>query len=715
MIYVFEDYRLDTSRKLLCRNSNDEKILLTNKAYEVLEFLVENSGTLLTKNELMSKIWENSFVEEANVTQTISVLRKKLGETPKQHRFIVTESGKGYRFVAEVKEIVESESKKIETEKKKPLAHTQGNNFNTKPSRKRTLYLFMVIGLLALILISGAFYTQKNAVQNLQSNTLDWTKATNKPLTSNQGGEYFPSFAPDSESFIFAAKTSNHYDIFLRRIGGNKEINLTENSNYDDTQPAFSPDGKQIAFRSERDDGGIFVMDAAGENTRRLCDFGFHPAWSPDGKKLVISERGRIKPTTRGKSSLWIVNIANGEKRKLIGDRSFQPSWSPNGKRIAYWLIANEGSKRKIATISVSGGEPNIIENPATENWNPVWSPDGKFLYYSSNQSGSMAFWRVRLDENTGNTLGDAEIVPTPGKFNGHLSISKDGKRIIYVQMNSKSNLKAVEFDPLKKIPKGESYWITSGDYEIRNPRLSPNGKDFVFTLDRLSQEDIVLINKDGKNWRDLTTDKYFNRYPTWSPDGKKITFTSDLSGIHQIWIMNSDGSNSRQITNDKKATSFPIWSADGKKLIYRTEGLLNYFIEMTKDLDNQTHKKLQSPKNTNVIYWDWSPDGEKIAGRWGDGKNNVGIGYYSLKNKEYIKLWKGKGAVPNWLPDNQHLIFSLKGKINTLNINSKKLDEIPNLAENNVASVDVSLDGKLLYFTVVSDESNIWLLEIKN
>ena len=91
------------------RLPENETVSLTNKVYEVLLLLVKNSGKLVTKDELMEKVWKDSFVEEANLTQTISVLRKTLGENPNQHRFIVTESGKGYRFVAKVRDFAEDQ------------------------------------------------------------------------------------------------------------------------------------------------------------------------------------------------------------------------------------------------------------------------------------------------------------------------------------------------------------------------------------------------------------------------------------------------------------------------------------------------------------------------------------------------------------------------------------------------------------------------------
>ncbi len=145
--YSFENFRLDTSRKLLLRLPENEAVALTRKAFEVLLLLVENSGKLVTKDDLMTKVWQGSYVEEANLTQTISVLRKTLGENPNQHRIIVTETGKGYRFVARVSEsngITEIlENPRIDSSEK-----TSANN-----NRK-----FLVVGILGVLLVAVGYY-----------------------------------------------------------------------------------------------------------------------------------------------------------------------------------------------------------------------------------------------------------------------------------------------------------------------------------------------------------------------------------------------------------------------------------------------------------------------------------------------------------------------------------------------------------------------------
>ena len=138
--YFFEDFEIDASKNLLLRLPEGVPVALTRKAFQVLLLLVKNRGELVSKDDLMAEVWRDSFVEEANLTQTISVLRKILGENPNQHRFIVTETGKGYRFVAPV-----SESNEAGGEPK-------------KVSRPYFVRALAFIAVFAIVLIAGVFY-----------------------------------------------------------------------------------------------------------------------------------------------------------------------------------------------------------------------------------------------------------------------------------------------------------------------------------------------------------------------------------------------------------------------------------------------------------------------------------------------------------------------------------------------------------------------------
>jgi hypothetical protein len=147
-------------------------------------------------------------------------------------------------------------------------------------------------------------------------------------LTDVSGLESSPSLSPDSEFVAYVAIDGGDRDVLLLRVGGQRPINLTEDSAADEDHPAPSPDGKQIAFRSERAGGGLFVMGATGESTRRLTTFGDNPPWSPDGREIVFATEGESDPHAREKTSeLWVVPATGGEPRtQPCSSRSVRPT-----------------------------------------------------------------------------------------------------------------------------------------------------------------------------------------------------------------------------------------------------------------------------------------------------------------------------------------------------------------------------------------------------
>src|SRR5215203_1322094 len=109
-VYEFDNFRIDTAKRLLLKGEN-ETVPLMPKAFETLLYLVQNNGKVIEKNELMAAIWSDTIVEDNNLTQNISILRRVFGEKPGEHRFIVTVPGHGYKFVPEVREFAEQEKR----------------------------------------------------------------------------------------------------------------------------------------------------------------------------------------------------------------------------------------------------------------------------------------------------------------------------------------------------------------------------------------------------------------------------------------------------------------------------------------------------------------------------------------------------------------------------------------------------------------------------
>lgn len=540
-------------------------------------------------------------------------------------------------------------------------------------------------------------------------------------LTDQSGAEFFPSLSPDGKSVVYASKASGNWDLYEQRIGGKNPRNLTADAKADDTQPAYSPDGDRIAFRSEREGGGLFEMGATGESVKRLTDFGYHPAWSPDGREIAFSTHNIEDPNDRTleRSDIWIVDASTGAKRQLTGESvgdAAQPQWSPSGARIAYWS-RRKGGQRDLWTIAATGGTPLAVTDDVDFDWNPVWSPDGKYLYFSSDRGGQMNLWRVPIEEQTGRVTGPPESLTTPSPYAEHLSFSRDGRRAVYVsQISSKHILKA-EFNPDTAALTTAPVAVTEGSKHTAQPNLSPDGQFFVYSTQGDKQEDLFIIDKDGANPpRQLTDDHFKDRHPRWSPDGNRIVFYSDRGGTYEAWTINRDGSGLKQITfNNGLTVIYSFWSPDGSRLAYNLRDESCWIIEADKPWAEQTPQRVPDPPDNSGLFraFSWSPDARKLAGWINSPADKVGLMLYTFETKSFERL-TNFGSRPIWLHDNRRMIFRDAGKLFLVNAETKKVQEIPLQSPYPVIEYGLTGDSRMLYYTLLSTEADVWLIDLQ-
>jgi hypothetical protein len=210
-------------------------------------------------------------------------------------------------------------------------------------------------------------------------------------LTTEPGVEWFPSLSPDGKWVVYGGDASGHQHIYLRGVGRRNAFDLTKDSLVDDDQPAFSPDGERIAFRSSRDGGGIFVMGRTGEAVTRVTHVGYRPTWSPDGTQLAYAtENVALNPQNGvGQSELWVADVNAGASQRISGEDAVLPSWSPHGYRIAYTSrLGGSRQQADVWTMMSGGGDPVAVTNDLATDWNPAWSPDGNYLYFASDRGG---------------------------------------------------------------------------------------------------------------------------------------------------------------------------------------------------------------------------------------------------------------------------------------------------------------------------------------
>lgn len=581
------------------------------------------------------------------------------------------------------------------------------------PRSRRPWYLASALAVLALAGAGLVYWIgSENQPEPEVAGDIEFTQLTHAP-----DQELFPSLSPDGRMLVYASAAAGNFDIYSQRVGGENAVNLTS-SREDDTQPAFARDGDRIAFRSERDGGGITVMGATGESRRRVTDFGYHPAWSPDGAQLVISTQSVSDPALRFTASeLWVVTIATGERRRLVDVDGVQPSWSPSGKRIAYWGRSGSTAAGDIWTIPVEGGTPTPVTTEPSIDWNPVWSGDGRHLYFSSNRGGSMNLWRVAIDEATGKPAGRAQPVTTAaGAASQHATISADGRRVAYVVRVESQNIQSVGFDPVAGTIRGEAEWITRGSRAIAQPHPSPDGRRLAFNYAG-RQEDIFVANVDGSGQQQLTDDSFQDRAARWSPpDGSRIAFYSNRTGANEIWTTRADRVELQQLTRSPGA-HYPVWSPDGKSMAYSTHSPNGAFIfDTTKPWGQQTPRALPAMPDPSLSFevWGWSPDGRRLAGQKHlTDLSHAGIAVHTI-GTEQLEWLTDFGEWPVWLRDSQRLLFSHQGKLYLLDSATRKYREVLSLPQQNLGAVGLSPDDRRIYYTVMAAEADVWLMTIK-
>jgi Tol biopolymer transport system component len=532
------------------------------------------------------------------------------------------------------------------------------------------------------------------------------------PLTSEAGLETFPSLAPGGEFFVYAKESDGDLDVFWQRTGGGNPRNLTADSPWPDTQPALSPDGERIAFRSEREGGGLFVMGATGESARRLTSAGFNPAWSPDGQALVYATEGVAGPGSRATTSqLWQVDVATTRTRRLDtrGD-AVQPSWSPHGHRIAYWSVRAGTARREIWTLPAGGGEPRLaVQGGSTELlWCPVWSPDGRDLYFASDRSGAMGLWRVRIDERSGAARNEPQQVLAPATWAALPSLASDG-RIAFVRQQERSNLVRVDLDPAALTPLGPLRPVTRGSRSISFVHAAPDGRWIVYGT-ALPEEDLFIAQADGSLSEQLTADRARDRVPRWSGSGRRVVFYSDRGGDgYEAWSW-TRAAGLERLTDLPEKVLEPIESPDGSQLVCSLDFRGPFLIDLRKPLAERRPRPLPVDGGTSPAFGvtSWSPDGRRLAGFDEEGR----IVLYSFVTRR-VEVLPERGTVATWLRDDRTLLFLRDGgAIWALDTATRQARPVVAAPPNSTFLwFSVTPDGRELFLVHSRDEADIGML----
>jgi Tol biopolymer transport system component/DNA-binding winged helix-turn-helix (wHTH) protein len=700
--YQFDNVRVDLSAFKVWREG--APLPLEPKAFEALVFLIEHRDRVVEKNELLDAVWKEAFVTPNALTRVIAHLRRTLGDDAKEAKYIETAPTRGYRFIADVLvEVERASGKNIHTSTKGsgPLA------WRRLPAGALAMICAGIMLLLTVILLAR-WPTKLSAVEQI-------VVVKTSQITTTSGLDLFPAFSPDGGAIAYSSLRDGKFEIFVRQLArGGREIQITSDG-AQNLQPAWSPDGKLIAYHS-RNKRGVWIAPSLGGVAKQLTDFGADPAWSPDGERIAFqtdspADLNQAAFSAMPPSTIWIVPSRGGAPQQItkVGAPSGghgAPTWSPDGRRIVFatydirhseiWSVASNGTDLRRWTA----GEASFYD--------PVFSPDGKYLFLSS-ASGNFHLWRQRISPVTGAPEGaPAQIANTGSALARHLTITPDGKRLAYSSLTMTNNIGSAPLEPNLCEALGEPKLLTQDtNYRKIQFNFSPDGKTIAYNVWRMGADsEVWLVDADGGNPRQLTTEpaavlgwlpegdqvalsrkdapgasllkvdvnsgkqtplssqQIEARLGRLSPDGRLIAFNSRASGTINIWTVSLLDGVLKQHTFDHELMGFPCWSPDGRYLAFEVKRGDDTHIAT---IPSNGLREGAAP--TQLTFergqsWpgSWSPDGAKIAfagqrdGVWNvwwvsrNGKTQKRVTNYTKPNI-YVRY-------PAWSPRGDQIVY---------------------------------------------------------
>lgn len=210
----------------------------------------------------------------------------------------------------------------------------------------------------------------------------------------------------DGTQIFFASERDGNLEIYRMDASGKNPVNLTRHPAHD-MQPHVSPNGKQLVFRSKRDPSGLYLMNADGSHLRYLTT-GLRPAWSPDGRRIAFYER----------QDIWVIDVDGQNRTRLTQDSvgNFAPAWSPDGRQIAFgswrdWAAGEVANLEEIYVMDATGENKRRLTHARGIDSDPVWSPDGKQIAFDSQRDEKPRIYMMNADGRNQKPLTPPEMV----------------------------------------------------------------------------------------------------------------------------------------------------------------------------------------------------------------------------------------------------------------------------------------------------------------
>ena len=481
----------------------------------------------------------------------------------------------------------------------------------------------------------------------------------------------FPHFHQNKIAFSF------HGDLWLVDGQGKSPVQLTDHQARDE-YPRFSPDGKWIAFTSNRmGNNDIWVVSSAGRELRQLTFNSTNDSvlsWTPDGSSILFS-------TSRSEmawgSPLYTVDLEGNLPLPVEARAAAHGMFSQDGKMLAFNRVRYRHPKKhyrgsgsaNVWVKNVSDGSFQKLTNLRLEDYHqhandayPMWGADGK-VYFMSDRDGIFNIWRISA------TGGNPEQV-TKHRADGvqFPSISPDGKTIVYSNEFEIWSLAVPRGQPQRipiEIPYRHERNLTeflTAESNADGFSPSPDGKSL--SVDFHGEIFVVPSEQEMGEKQRITNSSWRQSAESYSPDGKLLAYLSDESGEEEIWLHELDSGNRRKLTEQATKKTLSLWTPDSARLLFNS-GIHLYSI----DIAGGEVSRLASNPAGGIQPRSFSPDGEWLIYDRRDDYENREVYVYQISSQTEYNLTSHPAADnAGFLTSDQQTLVFTSNRGNSIN-----------------------------------------------
>jgi Tol biopolymer transport system component len=452
-------------------------------------------------------------------------------------------------------------------------------------------------------------------------------------VTNFAGVQTQPSLSPDGRSLAFVSNRDGHYNIYVGLISGGSLVQITRDPNLK-SHPSWSPDGSTIAFARLNEFGvwDVWEVPALGGTPRRVILNATDPAWSPDGHSLAYENLST--------GTIWVSSASGQNGRQLVstepGRRATEPRFSPDGRQLGFADRA-PGPYGELAVAEVDSGKVRRLTHDSQLALSPAWSPDSRSIYFASSRGGTLNIWKIGADGS-----GLQQITAGEGD-DAQLDVSPDGKRIVFSTL--RENIVLAQLDLQARAGEQSVKLLTTDPARNQfGPAYSPDGTRLAYftNFKGTENESIGLADADGSNAVLLVQDAHINIFPEWTPDGTHLVFisTSPAGGKPEFRSVPITGGAPQSLTEGARvrvvtevvSIDIPKVGRDGRMLFLGAKGQ----IEALDPRDGKT-QTLGTLPDQNGGLLRWSQDEHSVAYGVEPSKENdpnAGVWVYDLNGQ---------------------------------------------------------------------------------